>query len=614
METLRAVLSLLTRRERWQMALILAFMLPNALMQVAGVASVMPFIAVLAQPELVESNNLLAGIHAFMGEPPMQQFLTTLAGIALILLVVSNALAAFTAWLILRFSFMRVHSLSRKLLEVYLKQDYGFFLLRNPSDLTKNVINEVNHLVTGYLMPLLQLCANSIVMLALLLMLVYVDPLLALTVGVTLGGAYGGIYITFRKRLRTVGQRRMQANAKRFRTTQETFGAIKDLKVTGREAYYLDRYTSASYDFARNQSTQQVIAQMPRYALEAIAFGVVLVIALYLTTAGDSMQSALPMIALYAMAGYRMMPALQKLFDSASTLRFAAPVVERINSEVINLHASRDATDFYTSDESTQPSSRPDLSRSLELRDVTYRYSGMSNPVLDRINLRIPARTTVAFVGESGAGKSTLVDIILGLLKPEQGTLVVDEQPLTGRDLPYWRRHIGYVPQAIYLSDDTLRRNIALGIPDGEIDEESVIAAAKAASIHDFITTELPEGYNTVAGDRGIRLSGGQRQRIGIARALYNNPDLLILDEATSALDGATETAVMEAIERLSGEKTIIMIAHRLTTVKKCDCLYLMKRGHVAANGTYDELLQNQPDFRRMAHQAREPEQTTGTA
>jgi len=602
MKTIQAVLSLLNRRERWQMVLILMFMLPNALMQVAGVASVMPFIAVMAQPDLVESNVLLASLYTALGEPAMREFLTILAGAALVLLVAGNGLAALTTWLILRFSYMRVHTLSRKLMEIYLGSEYSFFLLRNPSDLTKNVINEVNHLVSGFLMPLLQLLANGFIVTALLLMLLWTDPVLALTVGLILGGAYSLIYILLRKRMRILGRRRLEANARRFKTTHEAFGAIKDLKVTGRENYYLNAYSDASYAFADNQSTHQVIAQMPRYALESLAFGVVLLIALYLTTSQQSTQGALPMIALYAMAGYRLMPALQKIFDNAATLRFSAPVVERINEEM-----SAHRVGQITHPEDDKPSAKNNadipfaLHDTLRLEHIAYRYHGMTTPVLDDINITIKARTTVAFIGESGAGKSTLVDIILGLLKPDCGSILVDGIPLDDNSLSRWRHHLGYVPQSIYLSDDTLRRNIALGIPDRDIDDDAVIAAAKAAAIHDFITRELPEGYQTVAGDRGIRLSGGQRQRIGIARALYNNPDLLILDEATSALDGSTEAAVMDAIDRLSGQKTIIMIAHRLSTVQNCDQLYLLKSGKLVASGTYAHLLSTQPDFRRMA-------------
>lgn len=597
-------MNLLTRRERLQAVLILLFMLPNALMQVAGIASIMPFIAVLAQPSLVEQNQILQAIYQLAGDPPLPQFLAMLAGIALILLVLSNAIAATNTWLILRFSFMRTHSLSQRLLNTYLQRDYEFFLNRNASDLTKNVINEVNQLVSGFLMPMLQMAAHGVIVLAILVMLVLVNPMLAIIVGLSLGGAYSAIYIFFRGAIRKLGQRRLSANARRFKTTHEAFGAFKDLKVTGREEYYLRSYAAASYDFAKNQSNHQVITQMPRYALEALAFGVILLIALYLITSDPSSQTALPVIALYAMAGYRLMPSLQTLFTHVSSIRFAAPVVERISREMSSSETAPQKCTKTSGMRTTEVPETLRLNHSLTINNVTYRYPGMNTPVLDEITLSIPARTTVAFVGESGAGKSTLVDIILGLLKPESGSIHVDNIVLDESTFSLWRKHLGYVPQAIYLSDDTLRRNIALGIPDKEIDNEAVIAAAKAASIHDFITTELPEGYDTVAGDRGIRLSGGQRQRIGIARALYSNPDLLILDEATSALDGSTEAEVMDAIHRLSGHKTIIMIAHRLSTVRACDQIYLFSKGKLLAKGTYDKLSRENPEFRRMASPA----------
>jgi ATP-binding cassette, subfamily B, bacterial PglK len=600
-QTLQAILKLLSRRERWQLLLIFLIMLPNALMQVAGIASVMPFIAVLAQPELVERNALISSAHALMGSPPLEQFLIVLAAGALVLLFLGNGLAALTTWIIIRFSYMRTHTLSRKLLGTYLDQDYGFFLNRNPSDLSKNVIQEVNELVSGFLIPVLQVAANAAVVAAILAMLILVDPMLAVTVGLLLGGAYAFIYWGFRRRVRRLGQLRLKANARRFKTVHEAFGAIKDIKVSNREDYYLGTYAGASYAFARNQASHALISQLPRYALETIAFGIVLLIALYLVTAGDSMEKALPMIALYAMAGYRLMPGLQKLFDMTARMRFSGPVVERINSEMERLHTAHPVKLPSNPKDLTGESTELHLNDRLELQSITFRYPGMDRPVLDRLDLSIKARTSVAFVGGSGAGKSTLVDIILGLLEPESGRLMVDGQVLTREDLPYWRRRLGYVPQAIYLSDDTLRRNIALGIPDRRIDDQAMIRAAKTAAIHDFIVNELPGGYDTFAGDRGIRLSGGQRQRIGIARALYHNPDLLILDEATSALDGATEAAVMEAIERLSGEKTVIMIAHRLATVRNCNVLYLLDKGRIVASGTYDQLMAGEPAFRRMA-------------
>ena len=606
MQRLRAIYRLLSPRERMQLSLIFMFMVPNALMQVAGIASIMPFIAVMSQPELIESNAVIARFHQAVGSPPIEGFLVILALLALALLVLGNALAAFTTWLITRFSHMRIHTLSRKLLATYLGQGYDFFLGRNPSDLTKNVTQEVGSVVSGYLIPLLQLAANAIVVIAILTMLILVDPVLAVTVGLLLGGAYGAVYWGFRRRIRLLGQRRLAANTKRFKSVHEAFGAVKDLKVSGRESHYVNAFSDASYRFARAQSANVMIAELPRYALETLAFGLVLAIALYLVTAGGSMQSALPIIALYAMAGYRLMPALQKLFVMMSNMRFADPVVERINEELaLSKNRARSPSDRPRALTEENAEAQIHLDRELQLNDISYRYPGTQQPSLYSISLAIRARSTVAFVGGSGAGKSTLVDIILALLEPESGCVLVDGKRLTPEMIPAWQRRLGYVPQSIYLADDTVRNNIALGVPDREIDEEAVLAAAQAAAIHEFIIRELPDGYGTMTGDRGVRLSGGQRQRIGIARALYHNPEVLILDEATSALDGSTEAAVMDAIDRLGGAKTIIMIAHRLSTVRGCDQLHLLDKGRLVDSGTYDELMARQPLFQQMARGGR---------
>lgn len=601
MDQLRAILKLLDRREKWQLSLILLVMIPNALMQVVGIASVMPFIAVLAQPNLIEENRWLASIYQGFGVTSTNRFLMALAAGSLLALLLSNALAALTTWLIVRFTYLRVHTLSNRLLSLYLHREYEFFLARNPSDLTKNVINEVNQLVSGYIMPLLQLLANGAVLLAIIALLIVAEPVLALIVAALVGGAYFGIYLFFRKIISRLGENRLRANARRFKLTHEAFGAIKDLKVLGRVDYYISAYQGASYQFAVNQSAQSLIAQIPRYLLETIAFGMILIIALYLVVLGQSMQSAIPLITLYATASYRLMPIMQQIFQGVATLRFHTPVVKYMREEmlakpmVVTTHTPSIKTDVDIE------ITRLPLEQALELTGIYYYYPNMTEPVLKNVSLTIPARTTVAFVGESGAGKSTLVDIILGLLQPTAGSISVDRKPLTRQNLQAWQRDIGYVPQAIYLADDTLRRNIALGIPDRLIDDSSVEWAARMASIHDFIVNDLPQGYETIAGDRGVRLSGGQRQRIGIARALYHNPDVLILDEATSALDGSTEAAVMDAIQNLSGQKTIVMIAHRLTTVRDCSRLYLLKRGELIGSGSFDELLEVNPEFQRMA-------------
>jgi ABC-type multidrug transport system fused ATPase/permease subunit len=339
------------------------------------------------------------------------------------------------------------------------------------------------------------------------------------------------------------------------------------------------------------------LRELPRLVLETLAFGGILALVLYLMATQGNVAAILPIVGLYAFAGYRLLPAFKALFKSLAILRFHTATVQVIDREVTEnragLKEKHPLTEFRT----------PLLfSQAVELREVTFSYPTSKRPALQHVSVVIPHRHSVAFVGPTGAGKTTLVDILLGLFTPQSGCLMVDGIPIRGENLLGWRHILGYVPQQIYLCDDTVTRNIAFGIPDEQIDPAAVEGAARIANVHDFIVKDLPRGYETLIGERGVRLSGGQRQRIGIARALYHDPDVLIFDEATSSLDGITENVVLEAINNMARTKTLIMIAHRLSTVESCDVIYLLDLGHVVGRGTYDELVASNEKFRAMAH------------
>jgi ABC-type multidrug transport system fused ATPase/permease subunit len=324
-------------------------------------------------------------------------------------------------------------------------------------------------------------------------------------------------------------------------------------------------------------------------------------ILLFLLASGRSTGNVIPLAALYAFAGYRLLPAIQQVYSSAMALRSRRASLQIMMDDMaFQTSAVTDSSSANQRHSSSSVDSHS-ICHGIHLRNVIYKYPGADDATLKGITLDIPANKTVALVGASGAGKTTVVDIVLGLLSASEGQLLVDDVEVRPDNLPNWQRSIGYVPQAIYLIDDTVRRNIALGVSDDEICEQSVVSAAKAARLHEFIERELPNGYDTVVGDRGIRLSGGQRQRLGIARALYHNPDVVVLDEATSALDGVTEEAVMDAIRGLSGRKTIVIIAHRLSTIMHADVIYLLENGRVADSGTFEELRANSIWFRTAA-------------
>jgi ABC-type multidrug transport system fused ATPase/permease subunit len=340
----------------------------------------------------------------------------------------------------------------------------------------------------------------------------------------------------------------------------------------------------------------QIVGQLPKYAMEVLAAGLILVLAVMLTTtAGMPLEDVAPTLALYAFAAQRLLPFLQELYAGASSLRSNIVVVDAVYEDMASIPPASDAGS-PTSSRAPMP-----FERELRLEGVTYTYPNADKPAIQDVSISIPHRSFVAFVGATGAGKTTLVDVIVGLLEVDKGVLLVDDTPLDPANMRSWQDNIGYVPQDIYLADDTVAANIAFGIPPEERSNEAIEKAARIANIHDFISLELLDGYETFVGERGVRLSGGQRQRIGIARALYHDPDILVLDEATSALDQGTERDVYEAIVQVTGAKTVILIAHRLVTTRRCDVLFLLEHGRLVAQGTYEALLAGNFRFQSMA-------------
>jgi ABC-type multidrug transport system fused ATPase/permease subunit len=595
MPTLKKLLGLLTPPERKRAGLLMGMILLMAFLDMLGVASILPFMAVLANPELVQTNavlNITFTASSYIGIHTTEQFLFALGVLVFVLLVTSLAFKALTTYAQTRFALMREYSIGKRLVEGYLHQPYSWFLNRHSADLGKTILSEVSTVINNGMVPLMTLMAQSTVALALLILLLIVDPLLALSVGVVLGLAYAGIFAVMSGWLKRLGQVRIKANRERFTAVSEAFGAAKEVKVGGLEEAYIQRFAAPAKSYAQCEASARVISQLPRYALEAIAFGGMLLVMLYLIAKSSSFASALPIIALYAFAGYRLMPALQQIYGAFTQLRFAGPALAALNQDIISLQA----TEAHDGHIKPLP-----LNQAITLNQVSYRYPNAPQPALKGIDLTIPAHSTVGFVGATGSGKTTTVDVILGLLEPQEGALKIDGRPITAANRCQWQRAIGYVPQHIYLADDSVAANIAFGVNTKDIDLQAVEHAAKIANLHDFVINDLPQGYATTVGERGVRLSGGQRQRIGIARALYHNPQVLILDEATSALDNLTEQAVMEAVNNLGHDITIILIAHRLSTVRQCDQIYLLERGEVKANGTYVQLTASSQQFAAMA-------------
>jgi len=603
MQIVRKVYSLLPPRRRWQLVLVFGATLLSGMVATLGVASIMPFMAVVANPEVITDNRWLAWAYDGLRFQSSDQFLFALGLLTLLIIASSNGISAATSWLLARFTHAVNYDLSRQLLGKYLSQSYSFYLGRNSSHLAKNVLAEVNAVVNGIIAPIIQLIAKSIVAVFILALLFYVDAVLALIVALVLSVLYGGVYLLVRRKQTELGRRKVEANSGRYKAANEAFGGIKDVKVLGRESHFVRAFSIPAYDYARTNASNAIVSQLPKYALETIAFGGILVIVLYLLQTYQDLGQVLPIVSLYAFAAYRLMPSFQVVLSSLTKLRFNLAPLEDLYVDLVGerLEQGLEAVlpAHRTGSEADAKEGVIPFTREIHLEGVSFTYPEAETAALRDVDLTIEKNTTVGLIGQTGAGKTTLVDILLGLYRPTEGHVAVDGQPLTDLDLIRWRRRIGYVPQQIFLADADVTRNIAFGIPENEIDVRAVECAARTAHIHEFVLT-LPRAYETRVGERGVRLSGGQRQRIGIARALYHNPEVLVMDEATSALDNLTEDAVMEAIRELAGKKTIVLIAHRLTTVEDCDLIVLLEDGKVAATGTYQVLLQESASFRAL--------------
>jgi ATP-binding cassette, subfamily B, bacterial PglK len=594
MQIFKKLLFLLTPHERKRAVLLLVMILIMALLDMIGIASILPFMAVITNPGLVETNyilNYMFQASNIFGVENNQQFLFALGVFVFVILITSLVFKALTNYAQLRYIQMREYSISKRLVEGYLHQPYSWFLGRHSADLGKTILSEVAQVVGGGLRPLMELIAKGVVSIVIIILLILTNPKLALIASISLGGAYGLIFYFIRGFLNRIGKKRLESNQLRFMALSDAFGAIKEVKVGGLEKTYVKHFSDPGKIFALTRSSSQIISKLPRYFLEAIAFGGILLIILYMMVQTGSFNNALPILSLYVFAGYRLIPALQTIYSSITELAFVSPSLDKLHEDIKNLKLFNE----------NQDQGVLSFNKAITLKNIYYNYPNESRTALKDINLSIPAKTIVGLVGATGSGKTTTVDIILGLLETKKGTLEVDGKVITNQNSRSWQRTIGYVPQHIYLSDDTVAANIAFGVGLKDINQADVEKAVKIANLHEFVMDELPKQYQTTIGERGVRLSGGQRQRIGIARALYHKPQVLILDEATSALDSQTEKAVMDAVNNLSKNITIILIAHRLSTVKKCDQIFLLEKGQLKDQGTFKELIKVNENFRANA-------------
>ncbi|MCC6212802.1 MAG: ABC transporter ATP-binding protein [Burkholderiales bacterium] len=587
---------LLDARDRRRMALIAALMILIGCVEVLGVGSILPFLAVASDPALVTSNRVMAAVYDRLGMDSPRDFIVALGVLAFVLVTVGNLLNALSGWALSRFAIFKGNRIAALLLAHYLRRPYAWHFSRHSADLVSGLFLQARRFTVGVLEPTLIVFSKSIVAVAVFALLIAVDPVIAVSMTAALCAVYAIYYRFVRGFLYAAGERVASAGETQVRVATESLSAIKEVKAFGAEDYFARRFGATSLALSRSEGNIGALAHGPRYVIEAFAFGGVVLIVLAATRSPEAGQPVLPTIALYAFAGYRLLPALQQVFTGIANVRFNLPALETLSEEMRQALAAEAVA--RRGDEGS-------VARWSEVcaREVAVAFEPGRPPALDGITARVGRGQAVALVGSTGAGKSTLVDVLGGLVQPTSGNVTIDGLALEAvRD--GWSKQIGLVPQHPVLLDATIAENIAFGVESEAIDATRLRRAVERAQLAGFIERELPQRYQTVVGERGIRLSGGQRQRLALARALYREPSLLILDEATSAVDAETERQIFETVLRLRGEMAVIAVAHHVAALRGFDRVLLLDRGRLAAEGGFEELLAANEQFQTLAQES----------
>ena len=568
------VWGILTNVERRRTVLILLLMLVGSVLETFSLGLVVPVVGLLVKPNYVQN---FPAIDNFLGHPSEVKFAVIAMTSLVVVYFLKSAFLVWSSWIQSGFSLGITARVGRELFENYLHQPYPFHLQRNSSVLIRNSQGS-SALMGGVFDPMLSIMTDSLVTLGLFSLLIKLEPIGSLTTLAVFGlSAY--LFRRFTSaRIKKWGIAQNNYRRMIIQHLQQGLGGVKDVKILGREEYFTSEYSDQLLGSAAVVRRYNVSQMMPRTGLEILTITGLAVLVSTMVVSGKDLSSVLPVLGLFGAAAFRLVPAVSRMVIMVQTIAINRPIVNELFHD-LSLRTSH----------SPKRQSHDGFAQVLEVSELSFKYETAPTNALSNVSLRVKRGEAVGLVGPSGSGKSTLVDVLLGLMAPASGAVLVDGVNVQDR-IRWWQDQIGYVPQSIFLTDDTLRRNVAFGLPKSEIDDAAVDAAIRAAQLEEFVNS-LPLGLETVVGERGVRLSGGQRQRIGIARALYHNPDVLVLDEATSSLDTETEHGVMQAVQALQGEKTVIIVAHRLSTVEYCDRLYRLESSRIVDEGTFAEVM-----------------------
>ena len=574
-ETVKIVWRLFTRSDRIAFIRIVFMVIIGMFLETVSLGIVVPIIGILTQDNYQEKYPWIVDLFGSLS----REELISAVMVAMVFIYIVRSLFLFwSLWIQKGFSASVSGRLSQSLFSIYLRQPYMFHLQRNSSTLMRNAKNATS-VVTCGVDPFLVLLTDGLVAIAMFGLLIYVEPIGTLAVLLVFGISTLLFQRLTRRRIDNWGYRVDYHETKILQHLQEGFGGAKDVKILGRENEFLSQHEKHLGESIRINRIYNVILTLPRSFMEIITIVGLCLLVVSMVVRDRPLSDIVPILGLFAAAAFRVMPSINRLLMATQTLIFNRSIIASVYR------------DFLLDSPEVNSAQRVEpFAKQLELKDVSFKYPTAATPSLQEVSLVVKRGEAVGFVGPSGAGKSTLVDVILGLFAPTSGVVSVDGSDVH-QNLRNWQNQIGYVPQAIYLTDDTLRRNVAFGLNDENIDDDLVREAIHLAQLQEFVST-LPDGLETVVGERGVRLSGGQRQRIGIARALYHKPSVLVLDEATSSLDTPTEHGVMQAVQALQGSKTVIIVAHRLSTVEYCDRLYRIEDSRITEEGTFAEVVQ----------------------
>ena len=584
------ILSLIEPAQRNKFILLCFLFIVLGLLEIIGISSVIPFLNIISYSKIEQTDSLTQYIYTLVNPSSYQNFLVLSGLIVLVMILITNGMRILVLYLSSYFVWSNQADMAVMLLNKILDRPYEVFSNENSSDNTKDVLTETENFVTGLLQPLLFLISNSVIALSISLVVFLYNAEIGFLVLFIVTFIFGTFLLTVHRPLINRGKERLSATTTRFKVVDEALSGIKLIKLLRKEEYFASQLKKPSQEFASARSFQAFTRSLPRSIFEVVAFGAVVSMALYGIYAGYDIDGLIPLIGLFAFAGYRLLPSFSIMYQSISSLTFHSIVLDRLYEQ-----------------RNTSPSAykqgQIDTVKgnySYSFKEVSYSYLSSDEFALKDININLKSPSTIGIIGTTGSGKSTFIDLLLGLSKPTEGIIELNDIDLQDYSPEFLADKIGYVPQEIYLTDDTIERNIALGTDKDNIDQDRVIKAAKLAELHDLIQKDLEQAYQTVVGQRGAKLSGGQVQRIGIARAIYNNPEVLILDEGTSNLDQTTESKIIRNLDQDSDIKLRIMVAHRLKAIKDCDRLYLFNDGKLEDSGSYDDLSSRNEIFKSM--------------